>query len=163
MYLVPTRSLSWFCKSICVLHFTATRDRLAANTDISPNIQLKQEPAVQQRHPTQQQHQQQPHSPPLQQRYMLPNTTGMVPAPAHIGFIPTTQSQVHLSTHPLPAHLPAFLQQGTAAQFTVNPSHAAYLTQAGMIGGLPAATAGLAASRTNRQPGFPGYLYPGFE
>lgn len=96
---------------------------------------------------------------------MIPNTTGMVPAPAHIGFIPTTQSQVHLSTHPLPAHLPpAFLQQGAAAQFTVNPSHAAYLTQASIIGGLPAAAGGLATSRVARQPGFPaGYLYAGYD
>lgn len=138
--------------------------------NLSPNVQLKKEPVLQQHRQHQQQISHHHHSPPtVQQRYLIPNTPGMVPAPAHIGFIPTTQSQVHLSAHPLPAHLPAFLQQqGTAAaaaaQFTVTPSHATYLTQAGMMGALPAAAAaGLAASRAGRQQGFPGYLYPGYE
>jgi len=96
-------------------------------------------------------------SPPLQQRYLLPSAAGMLPAPAHMGFLPTSQSQLHIPTHPLPAHLPAFLQQG-ATPFTMNASHAAYLTH-GMIGGLPTA-ASLAAARSTHQAAFPGYIYP---
>lgn len=90
-----------------------------------------------------------------QQRYLIPNTAGMVPAPAHIGFIPSSQS--HVSAHPLPAHLPTFLQQG-ATPFAVNPSQATYLTQAGMIGSISAAARG-----TARQPAFPSYLYSSYE
>lgn len=88
----------------------------------------------------------------------------MVPAPAHLGIIPTSH-QSHISAHPLPAHLPAaFLQQGAAAaaaaQFAaINPSHATYLSQAGMLGNLPSAAAALGSSRPNRQATFPSYLY----
>lgn len=146
-------------------------------TKSSPNqVNMKQEPTLrhgarhqqQQHQPLQQQVPAQQHlSPPLQPRYVLPNPSGILPAPAHMGFLPSSQSQLHLSTHPLPAHLPTFLQQGAA--FTVPPSHAAYLTHASIMGGLPtAATASAAApslgiSRTNRQPAFPSYLYSSFE
>lgn len=129
-------------------------------SDLSPlalGVQPKEEPVPR----LNQYHQQanmQRHSPPsLQHRYLIPNTSGMVPAPAHIGFIPTSQS--HLSTHPLPAHLPAFLQQG-GTQFAVNPNHP-YLTQAGMIGGL--STGNLTSSRPKRQTAFPGYIYPSYD
>lgn len=104
----------------------------------------------------------QQHSPPnVQARYLIPNTSGMVPAPAHLGFIPTSQS--HVSAHPLPAHMPTFLQQGTAP-FAVNTNHA-YLNQTGMIGGLPTAAtaASLASTRPNRQTAFPSYVYPSYD
>lgn len=132
---------------------------------LSPkHMPLKQEPTVR---PTVQlpQVSTQHHSPPLQQRYLLPNATSMLPAPAHMGFLPTSQSQVPLSAHPLPAHLPTFLQQGTVP-FTVAPSQATYLTHTAMIGGLPAATASATANmaavaaRSARQPAFPSYVYP---
>lgn len=113
-------------------------------------------------------------SPPIQQRYMMQNAaaaSSMIPAPAHMGLLPTSQSQVHLSTHPLPAHLPAFLHQGSAPQFAVTAGHAAYLTHAGMIGGLqPSAAAAAAAAaassnmnRSNTQAAFHTYIYPGYD
>ena len=130
---------------------------------------MKQEPTVRNTMQLPQVSAQHQHrSPPIQQqqqRYLIPNASGMLPAPAHMGFLPTSQSQMHLSAHPLPAHLPTFLQQGTAP-FTVAPNQATYLNHTAMIGGLPAAsaTANMAAvARTTRQPAFPSYIYPSYE
>ncbi|XP_067928349.1 homeodomain-interacting protein kinase 2-like isoform X2 [Watersipora subatra] len=137
-------------------NYSSVGDDQTGMSDISPHtgaIQPKEEPMTRPSHHPQVNFQR--HSPTaLQHRYLIPNTSGMVPAPAHLGFIPTSQS--HVSAHPLPAHLPAFLQQG-AAQFAVNPSHA-YLTP-GVVG----AATGLPTSRPSRQTTFPSYIYPSYD
>jgi len=146
------------------------QDSRVGGSHLSPptfGLKPKEEPGKRAHHQLHSLHHPLSHSPlPLQpqalhqpHRYMIPNTSGILPAPAHIGFIPTSQS--HVPTHPLPAHLPAFLQQGTAS-FAVSPAHTAYLTQAGMLGGIPSA-AGLASSRSNRQPAFPAYLFSSYD